>query len=90
MVMADHPHRHRVRTAPSRAPARDDVKNNRVGRLKSADTAVELGGFVGLNLGRWHAEVWVTQDVADAYDGQLAGLNGGYAWPVECAAQRTS
>jgi MipA family protein len=64
-------------------PAREDVKNNRVDRLQSTDTAVELGGFVGLNLGPWNAEVWVTQDVADAYDGQLAGFDGGYTWPVD-------
>jgi MipA family protein len=63
-------------------PKRDDVDNNRVDRLESTDTAVELGAFVGLKYQRWGAEVWFSQDVADAYDGQLAGFTGDYTWPI--------
>lgn len=63
-------------------PERDDVHNNRVDRLQSTDTAVELGAFVGMKYQRWGAEVWFSQDVADAYNGQLAGFIGDYTWPI--------
>jgi outer membrane protein len=61
---------------------RDDVHNDRVDRLQSTDTAVEVGGFVALNYERWRAEAWFSQDVADAHSGQLAGLKGDYTWPI--------
>lgn len=63
-------------------PERDDVHNNRVDRLQSTDAAVELGAFVGLKYERWGAEAWFSQDVADSYNGQLAGFIGDYTWPI--------
>jgi outer membrane protein len=62
--------------------SRDDVHNNRVDDMKSTDTAVELGAFVAAKYQRWRGEVWFSQDVADAYNGQLAGFEGSYTWPI--------
>jgi outer membrane protein len=63
-------------------PKRDDVDNNRVDDMKSTDTAVELGAFVAASYERWRAEFWFSQDVADAYNGQLAGFEGSYTYPI--------
>ena len=59
-------------------PERDDVDNDAVDELEDVDAAVELGGFVGFEAQGWHGRVEVTQDVADAYDGLLVGVRGGY------------
>ena len=59
-------------------PERDDVDNDAVDDLEDVDAAVELGGFVGFEAQGWHGRVEVTQDVADAYDGLLVGVRGGY------------
>ena len=59
-------------------PERDDVKNNAVDDLEKVDAAVELGGFAGFESGGWHGRVEVTHDVADAYNGWLVGVKGGY------------
>lgn len=63
-------------------PKRDHVDNDRVDDMKSTDTAVELGAFVAATYERWRAEVWFSQDVADAYNGQLAGFEGSYTYPI--------
>jgi MipA family protein len=59
-------------------PERDDVDNDAVDDLEDVDAAVELGGFVGFEVEGWHGRVEVTHDVADAHEGLLVGLNGGY------------
>jgi outer membrane protein len=59
-------------------PERDDVDTDAVDDLEDVDAAVELGGFVGFEAQGWHGRVEVTQDVADAYDGLLVGVRGGY------------
>jgi outer membrane protein len=59
-------------------PERDDVDNDAVDDLEDVDAAVEVGGFVGFEAQGWHGRVEVTQDVADAYDGLLVGVRGGY------------
>lgn len=65
---------------------RDDVENAAVDSLASVDTAVEVGGFLGLALaGVWHpddevnVELSVLQDVAGAHNGLLATLGIDYA-----------
>ena len=54
---------------------RDDVKNNRVDKLKAVDAALMLGGLVGydlqLNRGTLGFEVEWTHDVIDGNDGWL-------------------
>lgn len=61
---------------------RDDVHNDQVDDMKSTDTAAELGAFVAAKYQRWRGEVWFSQDVADAYNGQLAGFEGSYTYPI--------
>ena len=57
---------------------RDDVENDAVDDLEDVDAAVELGGFAGFEAAGWHGSVEITHDVADAYDGWLLGVKGGY------------
>lgn len=59
-------------------PERNDVESDAVDDLEDVDAAVEVGGFVGFEAKGWHGRVEVTQDVADAYDGLLVGVRGGY------------
>ncbi|HEX6114455.1 MAG TPA: MipA/OmpV family protein [Geminicoccaceae bacterium] len=59
-------------------PERDDVDNDAIDALETVDAAVEVGGFVGFEAGGWHGRAEVTQEVADAYDGLLVGVRGGY------------
>lgn len=64
---------------------RDDVHNNQVDDMRSTDTAVEVGAFVAAKYQRWRAEAWVSQDVANAYNGQLAGAQGSYTYPISAS-----
>lgn len=59
-------------------PERDNVENDAVDHLKKVDPALELGGFVGFQNAGWHGRFEITQDVADAYNGLLLGVKGGY------------
>ena len=59
-------------------PERDDVDSDAVDDLADVDAAVEAGVFAGFEAGGWHGRVEATQDFADAHDGWLVGLRGGY------------
>lgn len=61
---------------------RDDVENDRVDRLREVDAALELGGFVGVQWGKWDASVTLVQDVAGGHEGLLLTLGGGYTRPL--------
>jgi outer membrane scaffolding protein for murein synthesis (MipA/OmpV family) len=61
---------------------RDDVDNNKVDKLNKADSATELGAFVGLNSGPWEAALAVASDVTSEHDGTLVYMNGGYNIPI--------
>ena len=61
---------------------RDNVENDRVDRLREVDAALELGGFVGVQWGKWDASVTLVQDVAGGHEGLLLTLGGGYTWPL--------
>ena len=57
---------------------RDDVDNDAVDRLDDVDTAVEVGAFLKFLFGDWSIGGRAQVDVADAHDGWLAELRGGY------------
>jgi outer membrane scaffolding protein for murein synthesis (MipA/OmpV family) len=72
-----------------RAEANNDVKNIYVKGLRTlqpVDAAIELGGFVGFQADQWNARFEVAQDVADAHNGLLATLSGGYTFPLSPSA----
>ena len=54
------------------------MNKDAVDDLQKVDAAVEVGGFAGFEAQGWHGRVEITQDVADAYDGWLVGVKGGY------------
>lgn len=59
----------------------DDIDNTYVKYgTRKVDAAVELGGFVGFQANQWNARFEMAQDVADAHDGLLATLSGGYTF----------
>ncbi len=57
---------------------RDDVDADEVDRMEDIDTAVEIGGFVDFYFGSWSIGAQAQVDVADAHDGWLAEIRGGY------------
>ena len=63
-------------------PARDDVEDNKVDKLKDVDAAVMLGGFAGYDVDRWSVFVQVVQDVAGGNDGIVTTLGVGYTIPM--------
>lgn len=56
----------------------DDVDNDKVKHMREIDEAIELGGFVGYLIGKWHVSFLLAQDVSDAHDGLTATLEAGY------------
>jgi len=64
----------------------DDIDNTYVKSLGKIDAAVELGAFVGFQANQWNARFEIAQDVADAHDGLLATLSGGYTFPLSDVA----
>ena len=60
---------------------RSDVDNERVDAMKDIDAAVEVGGFVSLNVANFIFLVSAAQDVADAHDGWVA--NGGIGYRLD-------
>ena len=74
-----------LRYRGERNPA--DIDNNYVKyNTKKGDAAIELGGFVGFQANQWNARFEIAQDVADAHDGLLATLSGGYTFPLSDVA----
>jgi MipA family protein len=61
----------------------DDVDNNKVKRMREIDEAIELGGFVGYMIDKWHVSFLVAQDVSDAHDGMVATLEAGYTMDLD-------
>ena len=61
-------------------PSRDDVDTNSVDDMRKVDTAVELGGGIGLDFGDLGFFLTGVADVADAHDGGLINLSGEYNW----------
>lgn len=61
---------------------RDEVKNDKVDKMKKVDAAVELGAYAGVEINNWIFRVDVAQDVSDAHDGFLASAAIGYTWNV--------
>jgi outer membrane protein len=57
---------------------RKDVENDRVNAMEKVDAAVELGAFLSYNLPNWVFSLSVAQDVADAHEGMVVNLGGGY------------
>jgi outer membrane protein len=62
---------------------RGDVDNSKVDRMRTVDAAVEVGGFLGIDVNNWSLRVEAATDVADGHSGTLVGVNGGYTWPLE-------
>ena len=62
-------------------PKRDDVDTNSVDDMKQVDTAVELGGGIGLDFGNLDFFLTGVADVADAHNGALINLSSQYRWP---------
>ena len=61
---------------------RDDVKNDKVDKMKKVDAATELGAYAGINLDNWNFRVDVTHDTSGTYNGTLAGFSLGYTWMI--------
>jgi outer membrane scaffolding protein for murein synthesis (MipA/OmpV family) len=62
-------------------PGRDDVDTKEVDRMKDIDTAVELGGAIGLNFGDLDFFFTGVADVSDTHTGSLINLSSAYRWP---------
>jgi len=62
-------------------PGRDDVDTKEVDRMKDVDTAVELGGAIGLDFGDLDFFFTGLADVSDAHEGALINLSSTYRWP---------
>jgi outer membrane protein len=60
----------------------DDVDNDVIARMREVDESVEVGVFLGLQIGNWNAGINAAQDVADGHDGYLVRLATGYTLPV--------
>jgi outer membrane protein len=61
---------------------RDDVDNQQVDDMKEIDAATELGGFLGLQLGKLALRTTLVTDVSDEHDGTIWYFNGDYGIPV--------
>jgi outer membrane protein len=61
---------------------RDEDDNNALDGLGDVDDSIEVGGFVGYELGIWSAALTVTQDVAGGHEGMLAEMSTGVAVPL--------
>ncbi len=61
---------------------RDDVENDAVDALRDIDTAFEIGGFVGVEIGIWYAMLDIVQDVADAHQGVVVAFATGAFLPL--------
>jgi MipA family protein len=61
---------------------RDEDDNNALDGLGDVDDSIEVGGFVGYELGIWSAAMTVTQDVAGGHEGMLAEMSTGVAVPL--------
>lgn len=61
---------------------RDEDDNNALDGLGDVDDSIEVGGFVGYELGIWSAALTVTQDVAGGHEGLLAEMSTGVAVPL--------
>lgn len=64
-------------------PERGDVDNSAVDDLEDVDASIMLGGFFGFEYNNWSASIEAMQDVADANDGAIIRLNGGYRIPID-------
>ncbi len=69
---------------------RDDVGNNRVDDMQKVDDAVEAGAFVGLNIGRFSAQLSAAADVSSEHKGYLVYLTGEYKIPITDAFSVTT
>lgn len=61
---------------------RDEDDNNALDGLSDVDDSIEVGGFVGYELGIWSVAMTVTQDVAGGHEGLLAEMSTGVAVPL--------
>lgn len=61
---------------------RDEDDNNALDGLGDIDDSIEVGGFVGYELGIWSAAMTVTQDVAGGHEGMLAAMSTGVTVPL--------
>jgi len=59
---------------------RDDVDNDQVDRMQKVDSAIEMGGFAGIDYNNWSFKVDVTHDTSGTYNGTLGGISLGYTW----------
>jgi outer membrane protein len=64
-------------------PARDNVDDKQVDKLKDVDAAVMAGGFAGFDIDRYSAFIQVVQDVSGSNDGLVATLGVGYTMPID-------
>lgn len=62
---------------------RSDLENDAVDRMETVDAAVMAGGFAGFEYGDWSASVEAMKDAADANEGSIVRLNGGYKVPID-------
>ena len=62
---------------------RDDVEDDTVDKLRKVDDALEVGGFVGIQIDQWTAMIEAAQDVADGHEGLLVTLVAGYSIPLD-------
>ncbi len=61
---------------------RDEDDNNALDGLGDVDDSIEVGGFVGYEIGIWSAAMTVTQDVAGGHEGLLAEMSTGVTVPL--------
>jgi outer membrane protein len=64
-------------------PARDNVDDKQVDKLKDVDAALMAGGFAGVDIDRYSAFIQVVQDVSGSNDGLVATLGVGYTMPID-------